>query len=170
MTECECLGELAAQCIFRTFLTVIVVIIDKQIVQRRDVVIRRGRQLQNLLRLPEWMRVFSETDPGMLDKDIRTSAECLAASSLSAGLGVTAALAKGTLWDFWALSLGVAIPVCINIVVWLMLIHSKRRQSRAQPLLIGNGYRSKEQGGRHYDHSAGDLGVDESIRAVWFCV
>ena len=167
MSECEYLGEFAMQCIFRCSLTMIVVLIDKQIVQRREVVIRRGRQLQNLLRLPQWMRVFTETDPGMLDGDIRMSAEILAMSSLIAGLGATVALAKETPWDPYVLSLGAVVPTCINVILWLSLIQSRRRLSGSRPVHSRSGHGSSEKESRQYDYIVRDWGLEESTHSVW---
>jgi len=56
-------------------------------VERRELVIWWGRKTQNLLRIPQCLRVFADTDPGMLDADIR-SAVCMlipVAGSISLG-------------------------------------------------------------------------------------
>jgi hypothetical protein len=43
MSEGECIGQCVAHVVFKSFLTAAVYVIEKQIVQQRKSVIRRGR-------------------------------------------------------------------------------------------------------------------------------
>lgn len=168
----ECLGKFITQVIIRSILTGAAIIIDKHIVQRRDLVIRRGRQVQNWLGLPEWACVFSEKDPGMLDADIRAAAMALFVTCLVATLGMVAAYSRGTFWDPWALALGVVIPGCLVILIWLVLILSKRRRnSRAFSMEHGHCETMPLKGetgqtGQH-DQSGRNLELESSIRVIW---
>ncbi|KAK1772214.1 hypothetical protein QBC33DRAFT_520574 [Phialemonium atrogriseum] len=138
----ECLGELLVNVVGRAILTGAVIVIDKQIVQRRDVVIRWGRQFQNWFPLPEWMFIFAENDPGMPDTDMRIP---------------------------WALGFMVVGPGCIAGLVWLVLILSKRCL-RSRILAMEDGHcraaLSKGQPGQQ-DQNERNLGLEASTRSVW---
>jgi hypothetical protein len=143
-------------------------IIDTHLVQRRERVVRVGRRVQNLLHLPGWMRVFTETDPGMLNKDIRSAAQGLSWSVLIAFFGFLVALTKGTIWDPWVLSLGFAIPFSMNILIWLELVYFRRRlarrlESERLSLVEHEGY-AKERAIPTVDPGEGDWGLEEYIR------
>lgn len=73
----ECIGKLLFKFVFRCMWTAVIIIIDRQIVARRDLVIRCGRRTQGFLHVPQCLRVFADTDLGMLDGDIRIAAELL---------------------------------------------------------------------------------------------
>jgi hypothetical protein len=49
------------------FMVLLHLFADKQVLQRRALAVRLGRQLQTSLRLPESIRVFADIDPGMMD-------------------------------------------------------------------------------------------------------
>ena len=173
MSEGECIGQCMAHVIFRCFLTAAVYVIEKHIVQRRDSVILRGRQLQDLLRLPECMRVFSETDPGMPDKDIRQGAEVLSICGFVSALGGLSALTKWTIWDPWVMVPGVAVPGSAFCLLWLGLALSKRHRLRSQTSTTGEGYHAtrtllnKEQAGQRAGEGGRDLELERSMRSVW---
>ena len=66
--------ELGDACLQVTYRFVILPFINRAILPRRGLLVRCGRKIQKYpFRLPEHMRVFSETtDPGMRDEDIVT--------------------------------------------------------------------------------------------------
>ncbi|KAI0103113.1 hypothetical protein F4776DRAFT_668904 [Hypoxylon sp. NC0597] len=131
----ECLGGLCAEICGRFVLnglaTAVLFIVEKQIVQRRELVIRRGRQAQRILHVPECLTVFTEEEPGMLDSDIRLAGTCLSISYFFASLAIFCVATLGaSIWgpSFWIF--GIANPLCVSTVIWLMLIESKRRRLR----------------------------------------
>lgn len=101
-------------------------IIEHYIVERRELVIRHGRQLQRYLRLPDCLCIFAETDPGMLDDDIRLASMLLAIASFSSILGLLAGIAEGTI-SHAVLIAGIVLPTCLIILLWLLLCLSRRR-------------------------------------------
>ncbi len=93
----ESLAEFLFGAVIRVFLSVSVIMIDKQIVQRRDRIARKGRQLQKILHLPDYMCVFANAEPGILHRDLRLAAELLGFACLTGTFGLVLALFKGTL-------------------------------------------------------------------------
>ncbi|KAL7624671.1 hypothetical protein AAE478_006241 [Parahypoxylon ruwenzoriense] len=129
----ECLrgicGEICGKFVLNGLATAVLFIIEKQIVQRRELVIRLGRQAQRILHMPECLCVFTEEEPGMLDSDIRMAGTCLSISYLFASLAVLGATTlRASFRDPWVWTFGIAIPLCVSMLVWLMLIESKRRR------------------------------------------
>lgn len=147
----ECLGEICVSVVFRVILSICVFVIDYQVLSRSDSIIRRGRQIQDLLHLPRWMRVFSDEDPGMSKSKIRLAAEILALSALLSLIGTVVAFGKGTVINWATLTLSVVLPICINATLWLRLALSNRKRaskgqamnerfvSQSKPLLILDG-------------------------------
>ena len=84
----EALGEFATQVIGRSVVSVAIVIIDRQVDQRREIITRKTRQLQDLLRMPECLRIITDTDPGMPDDEIRLSLQFLGFSCLLSDFGL----------------------------------------------------------------------------------
>ena len=126
-----CLAELVIGFISRGLLTGFVFLIDRQIVQRRDLVVRLGRRAQDIFHLPEWMCVFTAEDPGMSYNNIRMSASLLGFSYLWVPFAFFLLMPmKGTIWDPWVLGLGVVNPACFSFFTWLTLIFLKGRQDR----------------------------------------
>jgi hypothetical protein len=159
----EVLGDVVMNVVVRSFLTAGVIIIDKQVVQRRDIVIRRGRQLQDLLRIPQCIQVITDTDPGMPDGEIRMSAEFLGLCCFISAFGLVLALAKGRIWDPWVLSFGATAPGYLLSVLWLVLVVSKRRRMRS-PMLT-------DKKAHHTPHTATQAGrnveLERSITWIW---
>ncbi|KAH8879435.1 hypothetical protein GQ53DRAFT_755957 [Thozetella sp. PMI_491] len=143
--------------IIRVFLTVSVVIIDKQVVQRRDQIVHKGRQLQNIY-LPESVCVIADTEPGILYRDLQLAAELLGFTCLIASLGLVLAIFKGTLWDFWVFGFLFVSPACLIGVLFLSLSLAKRR-------LLGD--RGEIDDTRSSGHSRRNSGLERSIHWVW---
>ncbi|KAH8683493.1 hypothetical protein BGZ61DRAFT_534934 [Ilyonectria robusta] len=152
----ECMGELCLNIILRGFLTLCVIAIDKHIVGRRDTVVRLGRQCQDLLRVPECMRVFADVDPGMQNGEIRMAAEFLGLAGLLNALGVLILVAKGTFWCTPAWCIGAVFPGVLVLVLWTALLVSKRRLLRS-PALLKDPIAAAEEG---------DPGLQRSINSV----
>ncbi|KAH7002307.1 hypothetical protein EDB80DRAFT_809239 [Ilyonectria destructans] len=152
----ECMGEFCLNIIVRGFLTVCVILIDKHIVGRRDTVVRLGRQCQDLLRVPECMRVFADIDPGMQNREIRMAAEMLGLAGLLNAFGVLILVAKGTFLSTPAWCIGAVAPCVLVLVLWVMLLVSKRRLLRS-PALLKDPIAAAE---------AGDPGLQRSINSV----
>lgn len=76
MLAMECVAEVLLGTVTRLFLTISVVLIDKQVVERRDRIVRKGRQLQKALRLPECLCVIAHAEPGILHRDLRFQPSC----------------------------------------------------------------------------------------------
>ncbi|KAI2618604.1 hypothetical protein GGS26DRAFT_595896 [Hypomontagnella submonticulosa] len=145
-----CLFEICGQILFRGIATAVIYTIDKQIVQRRDVLVRYGRQVQKTLDLPDCICVFTAEDPGMADDDIRLAGMFLSFSLFFACLVTFGRVSsRGTIWDPYVLGFGVVNPVCTFILVWLMLILAKRRRLRGDMR-----YRT----------------LEEDMNSVWTCM
>ncbi|KAH6887565.1 hypothetical protein B0T10DRAFT_73083, partial [Thelonectria olida] len=129
----DCMEQCCGQLVFRCLLTSFVLFVDSQIVERRDTIIHVGRLAQTNLHVPECLCVFTNEDPGMTDDNIRITGEVLMVSYFFAAMGLfLVAPKKGTLWDVYALGLGIVNPACVGFVMWLYLLLSKReRLSRA---------------------------------------
>jgi hypothetical protein len=89
---------------------------------RRDLIIRCGRKAQDVLHLPEGIRAFSRTDPGMTDREIVFGAKLFMAT----GLVVVAMLARtielGTVWyPSSILAIGIC-PALFLLLVWFLLV------------------------------------------------
>ena len=132
----DCLGQLLTELILRTIIYAAFIVIETQVIQRRDSIIQWGRQAQNRLHIPECMRIFTEKDPGMQVEDMRMAAEILGFACLLAFFGQIGALAIGTVWDPWVFGLVFVGPGCLLGLLWLILALSKRRLSRV-PMLVG---------------------------------
>jgi hypothetical protein len=169
----ECAGEFAArfmaECCFRTSLTVYLVVIEYQIVQRRDVLITHGRKVQNMLHLPKGMCVFSEEDPGMPDDDIRVSAMSLSISFTLAILAILlVACTKATVvfWDPWILGFVVVNPICVTVTVWLLLALSKRKRAHTGGR-IHTESAEKNQDSTWKTTTVEDSGANKELRLIW---
>lgn len=135
MDECagECAGKFCAhvcgQIILRGLITAVVLVVDKLIVQRRELVIKRGRQMQRMLHIPECLTVFTEVDPGMPDSDIRMAGSFLGVPYFVALMVSLAAIRlRASPWSRWIWTWCIAVPFCMTILVWLWLIMSKRKR------------------------------------------
>lgn len=173
----------------RGFFALGAVLIDYQVVQRRDAVIRLGRNVQRTLHIPDCMCVFSDTDPGMEDESIRMGAQLvgLACVLVIFGLGMVAPL-KGTILDACVLSIGVAAPLFLVLIAWVALIYDRRRRDKQMREVIAlnlvmeegmsmlegkvvSGADEKEQikvGERQADGDQMSPGLRESVSAICF--
>lgn len=126
----ELFGECCGFVLSRLFLTAYIFLIETQIVERRESIIKNGRALQDSLHIPECICVFTKEDPGMADENLRWGGIALAFSFLFAVLGLGCRLPSvGTFWDSGVIFLGLVIPTCINSLTFLILILAKRRRS-----------------------------------------
>ncbi|RKU48569.1 hypothetical protein DL546_008174 [Coniochaeta pulveracea] len=160
----ELLAEFIGQVVVRSIITAVILLVDKYIVQRRDAVIRGGRQAQNRLRMPECLRVFTETDPGMSDEAIRDSAYLIVFCCFLTVFASLVALVKETVLDKFVLGFGVVGPACVLSLLWLGLILSKRRRERTQTYTGKEGNdtpRTTTEGGER------DLGIRYVWTAIW---
>ena len=154
----EPVAEFLLGIITRVFLSASIVIIDKQIVQRRDQIVRKGRQLQKMLHLPDYMCVIASVEPGILHRDLRLAAELLGFTCLIGTLGLGLAFLKGTLWDFWVLGFLCIGPACLVGVLFLSLALAKRR-------LLRDG--AKIDDAMNSGHDGRNIGLERSIHWVW---
>ncbi|KAI1659236.1 hypothetical protein F4813DRAFT_395170 [Daldinia decipiens] len=106
------------------------ILIDAKIVQRRDTIVQRGRELQNSLRIPSCLRVFAEEDPGILKENLRTAAHFLVLACAMAVLGVLVVFLNWTVWDSSVLGVAIISPFCMVLIVWLGLILGRRKISK----------------------------------------
>ncbi|OIW25174.1 hypothetical protein CONLIGDRAFT_636255 [Coniochaeta ligniaria NRRL 30616] len=147
------------------FIVLVLFSVDRLVVRRRNLVIRLGRRIQNLLRLPEWMRLIADEHPGMMDKDIRTGATVLVFSLLWIGRDVDYVFRKGTKWEPGQLFFVVPLVVYAAIT-WVVLLRAKRRLCRRvspdTPLVEYEGY-EKEQTILELDPSEGDGGWEGQL-------
>lgn len=104
-------------------------LIDNQIVPRRDTIIRRGRRIQNILHIPIWAHVFTETDPGMPDKDIRLAAQFVFTAFTTFAFGLLMAFTRGSLWNICSLAFMIVIPGCLLTLLWVGMAFSRRRRA-----------------------------------------
>lgn len=125
-------GELIGQILCRGFFSLYVAMIEYYVIQkRRDAIIARGRQFQEKMRLPEYLRPFSEQDPGMLDSDMRTAAIMFGFSWFFSTIGIWIGIPiKGTILDPVVISLVFVNPTCAICIAWLALVLSKRHRLR----------------------------------------
>lgn len=105
-------------------------LIDTQIVPRRETIIRHGRHIQNALHIPTWARVFTETDPGMEDRDIRLSAKFIFTAFTIFGAGLLLAFARGSFWTVFSMAFMVVIPGCLLTLLWIGMAFSRRRRAK----------------------------------------
>ena len=126
------LSDFLAEFLSRALVTCVCLFIDRQIVERRDLIIRWGRRAQNTLHVPRSLRVFVDTDPGMLDEKIRFAAWMAFGIGLGINIGgVLFILAPaGKLRNMVWVGLMVICPVCMTLVVWLNLALSRRSLER----------------------------------------
>lgn len=122
--------------------------------------IRRGRNFQRTLHIPECLRVFSDTDPGMEDESIRMGAELIGVACVFAifGLGMVAPM-KGTIFHVYVVVLGVVVPTCLVLVARASLIYRKRRWDKRLREVIALNLVMEEGLVGHDDQAVS--GVDE---------
>lgn len=102
------------------------------------------------------MRVFADIDPGMQNGDIRMAAEMLGLAGLLTAFGVLIVVAKGTFRSTPAWCIGAVAPCVMVLVLWVMLLVSKRRLLRS-PVLLKSPTTVAE---------AGDPGLQRSINSI----
>ncbi|KAI1773128.1 hypothetical protein F4818DRAFT_443488 [Hypoxylon cercidicola] len=157
MEEClaGCCAEICGRGIIKGLATGICYIIDKLIVQRRELVVRLGRGAQRILHIPECLCVFIEEELGMLDSDIRMTGTLLSFTYLIAGLAVVVrpAGAGGDLWGPWICIFGISFPLGMSLLAWFMLLLSKRRRLSGTPREAGS--------------KIGDRSLEEDVNFFW---
>ncbi|KAH9995328.1 hypothetical protein F4779DRAFT_636653 [Xylariaceae sp. FL0662B] len=105
----------------------IVVAVDKFVVQRRDAIVRRVRQLQAILNIPPCLSVVGDTAPGVTDESLRFGAEMTAFLGL-ASLGIFGVVAVlGKVKSLWGFITGIVVPVCVMTMIWIYFISARRR-------------------------------------------
>lgn len=152
--ECgELIGRLLVEVIFRTLVAGVLLFIDRQVVERRDIIIRWGRRTQHALRVPRCLRAFTDTDPGMLDREIRFAAQIAFGSGLAMNCGLLIFILEpeGKTRNIICLVLVVVYPAVAALVTWLALVLARRRLERR--------FASCEK----INHTDGDMGLATSI-------
>lgn len=148
---------LVANIICRGALSLLACFIENQIVQRRDIIIKLGRQLQYSLKIPECLQAVTIEDLGLADEDIRISAFILCYSFFCAALGCCAAVSlKCTLLDTWVFCVVIINPCCNCIFTWLYLILAKRRRLSRRNI---HGELESDR----------DLGLNSLLNDIWTC-
>ncbi len=154
----ELFGKILLEVVFRSLVASVLLFIDRQCVERLDLVIRWGRRAQNTLRAPRSLRVFADTDPGMLDGEIRFAAVVAFCTGVAINIGLLVFILEpaGKLRNRACFGLMVIYSVCMTLVVWLALALSRRRLER------------RSASCEKVNHAEGDMGLTESIR--WFAI
>jgi len=133
---------------------------DRQIIARRELIIRWGRRAQNTLRVPHCLRIFADTEPGMLDGDIRGATVMALGTGASINIGLLALfLVKPAdkLRNWLCFGLLVIYPVGMILVEWFALVLSRRRLERRPASFDGKG-----------NHAEGDKSIRDSI--AWLAI
>ncbi|KAI1800908.1 hypothetical protein F4811DRAFT_574630 [Daldinia bambusicola] len=123
-------GELLIGTIFPIIAFGCAVLIDKNIVQRRDTIVQLGRQAQRRLHVAKCIRIFSETDPEILKEHLRDAVQFLGLASFFGFLGVVMGFVVGTLWNPMTLLFLGVFPNCIALLVWLGLVLARRKMEK----------------------------------------
>ncbi|KAK5652631.1 hypothetical protein OQA88_10224 [Cercophora sp. LCS_1] len=155
------LGELLVQLIGRVIvgglIMSVVAFVDRNIVPRRNIIVRRGRAIQNALHISRHICVFADEEPGMLDKDIRLAAEVLVLAGFFSNFALLIlVLDPREVTPYWLLFIpGIVIPGCLLFFLWLYLVKSKRRlEARLRDEKV-------------VDHGDGDPGVEGTFNAMF---
>ncbi|EQL01005.1 hypothetical protein OCS_03279 [Ophiocordyceps sinensis CO18] len=170
----DLVAECVIQVVWRCLFTGITILINRHLVSRREAVTRHGRRLQQLLRIPEYLHVFSDSDPGILDGDIIFGVQWLIAAGLSSASGAALALLGAPLWHPSVLGFGLVVPSCVVGIIWLMLAHTNRVRSRERvpPLDLESGKipprrLSTEKAGCSQDKDQRDVVLEQALRTLW---
>ncbi|KAI1299911.1 hypothetical protein F5Y03DRAFT_365120 [Xylaria venustula] len=108
----------------------LIFLVDKLIVQRRDVIVPKVRRLQSAFKIPPFLFVVSDTAPGIEQKELRAGAELVTFGG-TACLGIFGLVAlHGKVKSVWGAVFGIAFPVFIVILTWAFLISARRRFDR----------------------------------------
>ncbi|KAI0894990.1 hypothetical protein F4806DRAFT_471374 [Annulohypoxylon nitens] len=152
-----CVELCARICVAFTWMNLITAMLyisEKLFVRQRALIIRGGRLIQKILHIPEFLCVVTEEEPGMLDHDIRLAGTCLMFSYLVASPGIWCIIKVWDLiWNPLFFICAVANPICTSLVVWIMLILSKRERLR----------RTTSKG----DQEVMDSSLEEDINSLW---
>ena len=95
------------------------------VLPRRDLIIRCGRKAQDLLHLPEGMRAFSRTDPGMTDSEIIVGAKGFMSAGLIFAALLAAAIGRGTIWYPPTIIIISIFPAILLPMTWFTLVGMK---------------------------------------------
>ncbi|KAI0892994.1 hypothetical protein F4806DRAFT_499519 [Annulohypoxylon nitens] len=106
--------------------------ITNTFVEQRNILIPYGRHLQRKFRIPVWLRIISERDPGISDHGIRLLITAMIfLPILSLGSFMATIPTAGTVFDRGVLFTSLGIPVCMGICIWILLLFGERRQRQA---------------------------------------
>jgi len=148
----ELFVEVLIQFVIRVLLACILHFIDGQIIARWELIIRWGRKAQNTLRVPRCLRIFADTDPGMLDGDIRVMTVMALGTGASINIGLLALFLVKP-----ADKLRNWLCFCMILVEWFALVLSRRRLERRPASFDGKG-----------NHAEGDKSIRDSI--AWLAI
>jgi hypothetical protein len=167
----ECIGQICAiicfEGIVRLSLTIIVCITYTFVIPHRAAIVRFGRGVQNVLHLPSFMRIFADKDPGMLDRELIVITGCVSACGISTGLGGLITLAAKTWWKVMLVA-GVAVPACIMIVLWIVLVLARRRLNRSPAVAtIGQTEKDVEGQTEEEEQAAREADVKAWTKWIW---
>lgn len=128
----DCLGECLARFIFQCVWALTVVKLGKHIASHQDLIIRRVLRLQDLLRLPKCVHVFSEDDHETPEIDFKISAGLLVWCLILSAIVIAGTLLGGRSWCGMALRLvlllvAVSSPFCI--LLWIIPAVSARHRA-----------------------------------------
>lgn len=142
------LGELCARVIFQCIWAFTVVKVGNLIARHQDLIIRRVLQLQDLFRLPTCVRILTEDDHEIPEKDMKACAGLLVfwlfiSAPMTIGTLLGGISWGGTSRSQTALRLVLvlaAVDIPFSIVIWIVLATSARRRAnyrrrRAGPAL-----------------------------------
>ncbi|KAI1112323.1 hypothetical protein F5Y14DRAFT_453147 [Nemania sp. NC0429] len=124
--------ELIVRLLWQGVSFVILVMVDKLVVRRRDAVVRSLRRLQAALHLPTGLHVVSDTEPGITNQTLRLGAELVVFNGICS-FGIFAiAEAVWKVKSVWAHVAAIAIPACMTAAVWIYFICARRRFDRGE--------------------------------------
>ncbi|KAF3801986.1 hypothetical protein GCG54_00015209 [Colletotrichum gloeosporioides] len=132
----ESIIEFAGIAILVVFLIVTIGVVWAEVVEafvsNSDNFIRRGRQLQNCLHLPQRLCLFADSDPGMSEDTVRF----IGAAALPVGLMLVAIIVWGISlgarheepdrWFWYLVALFVGCLVC----PWALMLAARSREAR----------------------------------------
>jgi hypothetical protein len=115
-----------------------VLITERQFVQRRKLIVGTGRWFQRTLHLPQYLCAFTTDDPGITKNALRKSAMVMMASLTVASLFVGPAFYINGLGDLrnpFVLGFGIVNPIFFSSMVWIVLAITKQPEPSSTRLL-----------------------------------
>ncbi|KLU89234.1 hypothetical protein MAPG_08208 [Magnaporthiopsis poae ATCC 64411] len=159
----EALGHLLANIVWRCFLSLLVIGIDKFVIPRRDAIVRLGRRVQDHLRLPGFACIFSEADPGILERHLRTSCLLALITCIYLSLGLLVVVLERPQHPVaWIFALGVPLSALMGIWAWLAcakrrIDRGNARDTESGSLIVRN---TNTEGRRGTDEKTATVAVD----------